>query len=862
MLLPVTQSDSNKKHIKEVLPFQADDEAAVPYQEYTNVLYLYPESLNFSNYKGADSSARNILIGVSLMRSDGSPSERVPGACYPCWGTFKRVDEAYFAVQYHQRKPRFCALDEVKIELPYDITEQDHVLVTYYHVDCKPGAKDCALTTLGHSVIPLVAAGDQILPDGEHSYPVVYQPPPGYLAKVRAGDSTLVWVDGGRELFTVRTKIVSCIYPRNEALGLFLRTTVDSLTRSSGLSSSVLVRGTQGRRMARIVEDIGTSSSVERALFFPHVVGKLLELVADGDEDVAPIALKKLVLILSNVYDDLCSKSTYEPLLEHYVHCVYSGVPCAHGSFAAVFARQWAAALSRESESFRATSFKYSWFLFAILFKDMVFEAARKGVLGDPDRAKRVPAATLDEIAGLVDTIANAIAKTLRDDTANAVARNSALNTSTAYFLTRALDIADRGRVFEIFYRYVETIRKTAVPQSQVLALAAIRVLFSHPQAVQLNLARRSSIPTIGSMEAVLMQNHFLSGILLREVSAAMRSPAAEVRDAAQEALFYAVRRFDDSPLAAADPSKRALIFEPFFPFVLDFIDNFPVSRIRDRNIPSEDLRRIKIWLIVFLHIIKCCQPTLKWWWANDVQQRLFPFLDVLVIISDLFKYTGKTNAELIMGMVPVAKDVEVVSPSMKKAGSEFPLGGSAGPGQFAAAAAAAMGGGAAGGVSSSSSSPLAIPKVTAAAAAAASPSITVTASPGTSTSPLLAGNLLSSPIVQKAQNAQKPFRNSGFQPRGITLSENDVFTEIRERTPSTPSARHSIRLVRHKTEVLIARHSLEVNHEKKWSWEAKKRELTPDQLILMVNTIINDIIQYSLFINVIPISIKTLPPK
>lgn len=803
MLLPVTQSDNNRKLIREVLPFQADDEAAIPYQEYTNVLYLYPEALNFSNYKGADSSARNILIGVSLMRSDGSPTERVPRACYPCWGTLERVDEAYIAVQYHQKKPRFCALDEVKIELPHDITEKDHILITYYHVECKRG-KDCAPTVLGHSVIPLVTKGDQILPDGEHSYPVVYQPPPGYFAKVRDVDNNLVWVDGGRELFTVRTKIVSCIYPRNEALGLFLRTTVDSLARSSGLSSSVSVRGTQGRRMARIVEDIGTSSSVERALFFPHVVGKLLELVADGDEDVAPIALKKLILILSNVYDDLCGKTTYEPLLEHYVHCVYSGVPCAKGSFAAVFARQWATTLTRESGTLRATLFKYSWFLFGILFKDMVFEAARKGVLGDPDRSKRVQATTLDEIAGLVDAIANAITKTLREDPQNAVEKNSGLNTSTAHFLMRALDIADRGRIFEIFYKYIDTIRKTNMSQGQLLAFAAIRVLFSHPQVVQLNLPRRTNIPTIGSMESVLMQNHFLTGILLREVRAAFRSQSEKVRDAAQEALFYAVRRFDDSPIAYGE-NKRALIFEPFFPFVIDFIDNFPISRIRERNILKENLRRIKTWLIIFLHIIKYCQPTLKWWWANDVPQRLFPFLDTLMTIAELFKYTGKKDAEVIKSMIPTSNDVVLATPAMQNP-SSLGLGSAAGS--------------------------LSIPTPM----ASSSPTITLQSSPSGSTSPILNVNPSPSPVSTKPQLTTKQFRNSAIQPRGITLSDGDVFSDTRDRAPSSSSVRHSIRLTRHKTELLIPRIPQETNHEKKWTWEAKKRDLSSDQLVLMVN--------------------------
>ena len=911
MLQPVTRYEEGKTPAREVLPFLTEDEAAVPYQEYTNVLYLYPEALNFSNYKGAESSARNILIGVSLLRGDsGLPEERVPGACYPCRGALAREDEAFVAVQYHQRKPRFCALDEVKVELPHSVTKKDHILVTFYHVDCKR-SKECALTALGNSVIPLVERKGHVLHDGEHSYPVVFQPRPGYIAKVREAydhdtDGDLFWVDGRRDLFTVRTKILSCIYPRNEALDTFLSAdpaahATAAATAGNNSNSSNKGRGHKGNNMARITEEIGTATSIERALFFPHMVGKLLELVAEDDAEVAPVALRKLTLILGNVYDDICSKPVYVPLLEHYVHCVYSGVTCpgqaltsaavpgsggsgsgngnansrsSGTSFAAVFARQWVATLARASDSLCAATSKYSWFLFSILFKDMVFEAARKGLLNDPDRSKRVPAATMDVVAALVAAIADivAAAKPITDDA------RSVLNISTALFLTRLLDIADRGRVFEIFQRYIDTIHKqptttatatatattaTTPHQGQLLAFTAIRVLFNHPQAMQLNLPVQDVFYAMGSVEPVLYQNHFLSSILLREVRTALRSPVAEVRDAAQETLFYALRRVEDATTRAS----KHLVFAPFFLFVTDFIDSPAAARIKDRNLTPEDLKRTKVWLTIFLQIVKLSLPTLKWWLAKDVKSRTLLFLDILPCIAYHFRYTGKKDAPLIYDFVPSLKDVTLNSPAgiMTSAAaaaaaapaitavattvlaSTPPSSSSSSSLSSSSYASSAVTVSFASSGSGGSSSTTAITTATSAGNMSASP--VVIASPIISPSPLASqsssspSSLSGLPVTLSPQPktasvfVQRPFRSSGIQPRGQSFSDNDGYSgEMRDRTPSMPASRRSVRIVRHKTEMSIFRHSQEVGHVKRWGWEAKKRSLTIEQLELMVN--------------------------
>lgn len=49
------------------------------------------------------------------------------------------VTKAMAVVAYHNKKPKF--FDEIKIQLPFQLTNKHHLMVTFYHIDCKPAGK-------------------------------------------------------------------------------------------------------------------------------------------------------------------------------------------------------------------------------------------------------------------------------------------------------------------------------------------------------------------------------------------------------------------------------------------------------------------------------------------------------------------------------------------------------------------------------------------------------------------------------------------------------------------------------------------------------------------------------------------------
>lgn len=49
------------------------------------------------------------------------------------------VTKAMAVVAYHNKKPKF--FDEIKIQLPFQLTNKHHLMITFYHIDCKPAGK-------------------------------------------------------------------------------------------------------------------------------------------------------------------------------------------------------------------------------------------------------------------------------------------------------------------------------------------------------------------------------------------------------------------------------------------------------------------------------------------------------------------------------------------------------------------------------------------------------------------------------------------------------------------------------------------------------------------------------------------------
>lgn len=198
---------------------------------YINALYVYPIHVDKFQF-------RNIAVRVQLLSKEidavvefDSP-EVQDSVLRAVYGPDRRAALSGFTqVNYHQKNPHFES--EIKICLPEKLTEDHHILFTFYHVHCKkilPHQQQQEL--VGYSAIPILQKDGSLLLDSNYVVnvtPVTAQAkaphtsgrvslPSGYVASARGS-----MVDVSKTSFTCHTRALSSIHSQDKPVAAFLQ---------------------------------------------------------------------------------------------------------------------------------------------------------------------------------------------------------------------------------------------------------------------------------------------------------------------------------------------------------------------------------------------------------------------------------------------------------------------------------------------------------------------------------------------------------------------------------------------------------------------------------------------------------------
>ncbi|KAB1259403.1 Dedicator of cytokinesis protein 6 [Camelus dromedarius] len=239
-----------------------------------NLLYVYPHSLNFSSRQG---SVRNLTVRVQYMAGE-DPSQALP-VIFGKSSCSEFTREAFTPVVYHNKSPEFY--EEFKLRLPACVTENHHLLFTFYHVSCQPRPGTALEIPVGFTWIPLLQHGR--LRTGPFCLPVsVDQPPPSY--SVLTPDVALPgmrWVDGHKGVFSVELTAVSSVHPQDPHLDKFF-TLVHVLEEGAfpfRLKDPMLSEGTVEQELRASLAALRLASPELLVTFSHHVLDKLVRLV-------------------------------------------------------------------------------------------------------------------------------------------------------------------------------------------------------------------------------------------------------------------------------------------------------------------------------------------------------------------------------------------------------------------------------------------------------------------------------------------------------------------------------------------------------------------------------------------------------
>ncbi|XP_041064255.1 dedicator of cytokinesis protein 7 isoform X9 [Carcharodon carcharias] len=205
--------DTRVRPTKDILEFPSRD-VYIPYTTYRNLLYVYPQSLNFANRQG---SARNITVKVQFM--SGEDQNNAMQVIFGKSSCAEFTKESYTAVIYHNRSPDFH--EEIKVKLPAYLTDHHHLLFTFYHVSCQQKQNTPLETPVGYTWIPMLQNGR--LKTGQFCLPVSLEKPPQSYSVLSPEVPLpgMKWVDNHKGVFNVEVIAVSSIHTQDPYLDKF-----------------------------------------------------------------------------------------------------------------------------------------------------------------------------------------------------------------------------------------------------------------------------------------------------------------------------------------------------------------------------------------------------------------------------------------------------------------------------------------------------------------------------------------------------------------------------------------------------------------------------------------------------------------
>ncbi|XP_035472282.2 dedicator of cytokinesis protein 7 isoform X3 [Scophthalmus maximus] len=814
--------DLRVRPTKEVQEFPARY-VYTPHTTYRNLLYVYPQTLNFSSRQG---SVRNIAVKVQFMAAE-DPSQALP-VIFGKSSCAEFMNEAYTPVIYHNKSPEFY--EEMKMKIPANLTDNHHLLFTFYHISCQPKQNTPLETPVGYTWIPLMQHGR--LRTGSFSLPVsVEKPPPSY--SVLTPDVQLPgmkWVDNHKGVFNVEVTAASSVHTQDPHLDKFftLVYVLEEYSFPFRLKDVIITEANMEGELKASMAALRGALLDTCVRFLHQLLNKLIQLIvyppviAGQIVNLGRAAFETMALLVNQMHKNLegiQDQHGRNNLLVSYIHYCFRlptaeptisptggpqsyEMPMQYATLSRATARPSSLHLSRSksisnsnpdlastpvspdeevqriignkandrgcnrmsayldsvalfsvptrqiikkllheelalqwvvsTSTVREAALQQAWFFFQLMTKSMTHHLFLTSKLDIP-RRQRFPDRFVDDIAALVCAISADIASRHQKD----VELVERLNSSLAFFLNDLLSLVDRGFVFNLIRSYHKQIANklhTAQNPSSLNALRMdfTRIVCSHEHYVVLNLpcstlsppaspspstssttsqssafssmVQDQGVATMFELSVPFRQQHFLSGLLLSELSLILDPEGEGVFFLHKKAIcaIHSLLCSHDADSRYSDPQVRAHIAQlylPLLPIVMetlhqlhDFLDSSPararhasahaddadpdgsntisqsvamaiagsplphakanafaLPTVAGRQSSSLSAECSRTLLVCFLWVLKNADAALLERWVSDLSVlQINRLLDLLHLCLSCFEYKGKKSLERI----------------------------------------------------------------------------------------------------------------------------------------------------------------------------------------------------------------------
>uniref|UniRef100_A0A8C7VMT0 Dedicator of cytokinesis 8 n=1 Tax=Oncorhynchus mykiss TaxID=8022 RepID=A0A8C7VMT0_ONCMY len=673
-LIPVKPlAEKNVRPVKEVLEFPSS-EVYVPHSTYRNLLYVYPQRLNFVNR--LTSGGRNITIKIQFMSGE-DPSCVMPVIFGKSNGP-EFVQEVYTPVTYHNKSPDFY--EEVKMALPARLTERHHLLFTFYHISCqqKQNQTGASETLIGYSWLPILSTDR--LQTGQYCLPIALDRLPVNYSLHSPEVPPVKWMESHKGVFNLEIQAVSSVHTQDNHLERFF-TLCHAL--EGGVTFPLRVREEKipenklEHELKLSIISLSSSRLEPLVLYLHLVLDKLFTLImqpmviAGQTANLAQIAFESVVSIVNSLHNSqelARDQQGRNGLLATYLYWVFrlpdsnellntgpgGVVPPTEGRYSTMgrasastvgtmllqsrlrsssnpdipaphsaedtevknilsakvllqiqgrgcvgntgcsnpestqFHEELALQIVVSTGVCRENAYKYAWFFFELLVKSMAQHVSQLEKQDVPRRSR-----FSDRFKDDVTTIVSVVT----------LEQAEKVNISLAFFLYDLLSLMDRGFVFILVKNYCNQMstKTVSMPTLISMRLEFLRILCSHEHYLNLSLyfsspasAPVSPCPSISSqvsfssscsfqeqrilglfeLSQEFKQQHYLAGLLLTELSAALDMESEGLVQKKAINATYSLLCAHDLDQRCTRPDVRAKVATLYLPLVGIIIDS------------------------------------------------------------------------------------------------------------------------------------------------------------------------------------------------------------------------------------------------------------------------------------------------
>eukprot|EP01094_Clydonella_sp_ATCC50884_P017219 TRINITY_DN2957_c0_g1_i1.p1 TRINITY_DN2957_c0_g1~~TRINITY_DN2957_c0_g1_i1.p1 ORF type:complete len:1831 (-),score=674.61 TRINITY_DN2957_c0_g1_i1:292-5784(-) len=597
----------------------------VPLQEYTNLFFLYPDAVNLGS-RTQSPAAKNIAIEIEFRDND-DPTKPALARIAPNDGTRELKAVTVSGVTYKSKSPQYY--DEIKVMLPPLLRLEHHFLIRFYHVGTQKKAKQVTTpeTYVGFTVLQIYP--NQRVVSKKQELPICpEEPDQGYLRHFMpdAEPTSSRFYDSGRPLFQAHTKLISSVYTQDAHLNNVLKRLEVPPTDNKSMT-----------HLAKAVSLIPKVHPVRLVQYLPTIMDGIFECMCSKDKDHASLAFKVLHEVLAGLVELLEHEALN--VLGSYVDNYVRFVKGKGAYLYEVLTEQWFNA-TKNGDVKGDSILKCAHFLFKLIFKSMALKVETEdGGLEQKQtsktRTKRFSSSFVKNLRGLTVVLM----WEMQQRASSALTIGKDLAKDIAHFFLDLFSVMDRGVVFKMIEKLVMNIAENDKDLTLIdYKFEFLGILCHYEHLVPLNLPLPDTIESVSKMVTSFEERHFLSSLLIREVTHYQKHPEKSVRMkgmAAIRALFIS----HDFDVRYDEPERKTRIINVYFPFLLTAIDFQPAESAQ--HVEARD------FFICFLYVLKHVESSLiQQWWKKEIPSRLSGFFDMLNRCVKEFKWRGREELE------------------------------------------------------------------------------------------------------------------------------------------------------------------------------------------------------------------------